>query len=653
MADSTLEQRVVWLQQGLREIGKMCLQLGNGDPSNVGQPMNGPPQSEDDARPAQIAMAGTIALNEFLSQVQDLQAQERLAVVDAAIAVLGQVFVHLPLKRSMYGIDPLQRLRLLRERLADQIAANSADGSARGFHDEMIDIFHSLRDLHTNYLLPASYRGKTAFLPFLVQEYYDGTPRQRQYVVTRLLPDFTHPTFVVGVSVTHWNGIPIDRAVELNAAREAGSNPDARHARGLEALTLRPMLLSAPPDEAWVIIGYRTQSGQNLELRLEWQVMTPNSAVSGMEPDDPTSVASGVSLLMGFDAEAVAAQRAKKSLFFPEEIRKEERMAEVMASTTAAANFRGGSGATMASRAAGTRRASLRQFKSDMQYASIASAQQSLNEAASVSTTSPVADDPQTTSMLPDFFSFRTVQTPSGTIGYVRIFSFMAFDANAFVAEFVRIIGLLPQNGLIIDVRNNGGGNILAGEQLLQTLTSEEIKPERFHFINSQSTAKLCNSIAGLNRWSRSIKMSLQSSEVFSQGFPLTEPDSANELGRRYPGKVVLIIDALCYSTTDIFAAGFQDHKVGTILGTSDRTGAGGANVWTYDAFANVLGLSPILPKGVSFRSAIRRCTRVNDNEGLPLEDFGVTPEERHFMTRNDVLQSNVDLINRAATFLI
>ena len=258
--------------------------------------------------------------------------------------MIGQVFVHLPLKRSMYGIDPLQRLRLLRERLADEVAETVADGSARGFHDEMIEIFHSLRDLHTNYMLPEAYRGRIAFLPFLLQEYFEGNPRQRHYIVTRLLPCFSHPTFAVGIAVTHWNGIPIDRAVELNAAREAGSNPDAGHARGLEALTLRPMMLSAPPDEVWVIIGYRTEAGQNFEVRLEWQVMTPNSAVSGMEPDDPTLADGDVGLLMGFDAESIAAQRAKKSLFFPEEIGKEERMAEAMASTSAAKSFGAGVG---------------------------------------------------------------------------------------------------------------------------------------------------------------------------------------------------------------------------------------------------------------------------------------------------------------------
>jgi hypothetical protein len=90
-----------------------------------------------------------------------------------------------------------------------------------------------------------------------------------------------------------------------------------------------------------------------------------------------------------------------------------------------------------------------------------------------------VGVDPNTTTLLPEFFSFRKVITPSGTFGYIRIFSFMALDANSFVAEFMRIVKLLEPttSGLIIDVRRNGGGNILAGERLLQVLTTKRIDP--------------------------------------------------------------------------------------------------------------------------------------------------------------------------------
>jgi hypothetical protein len=34
------------------------------------------------------------------------------------------------------------------------------------------------------------------------------------------------------------------------------------------------------------------------------------------------------------------------------------------------------------------------------------------------------------------------------------------------------------------------------------------------------------------------------------------------------------------------------------------------------------------------------------------VEDLGVVPDERHFMTRDDVLEGNVDLLNRAGELL-
>mgnify|MGYP001212172563 CR=1 FL=1 len=125
------------------------------------------------------------------------------------------------------------------------------------------------------------------------------------------------------------------------------------------------------------------------------------------------------------------------------------------------------------------------------------------------------------------------------------------------------------------------------------------------------------------------------------------------ELGQRNP--VVLITDALCYSTTDIFAAGFQDHHIGTILGVDANTGAGGANVWEYALIAELMA-DPAhfsaLPGDASFRFAVRRVTRVGENAGVPLEDLGVLPDRLHRLTRRDVLERNVDLINRAARIL-
>ena len=49
---------------------------------------------------------------------------------------------------------------------------------------------------------------------------------------------------------------------------------------------------------------------------------------------------------------------------------------------------------------------------------------------------------------------------------------------------------------------------------------------------------------------------------------------------------------------------------------------------------------------------AMRRSIRVGLRAGSPLEEFGVTPDVLHRMTRRDVLDDNVDLLARAVRLI-
>jgi hypothetical protein len=176
------------------------------------------------------------------------------------------------------------------------------------------------------------------------------------------------------------------------------------------------------------------------------------------------------------------------------------------------------------------------------------------------------------------------------------------------------------------------------------------------HFVNTPLTLELCARVPWLERWRESIEQAVETGTTFSFGFPLEPPEAYNRVGQQYCGPVVLIVDALCYSTTDIFAGGFQDHSVGFILGTAGNMGAGGANVWTHELLRQLLpgDSSPLkpLPSHASFRVSIRRTTRVGERSGVPLEGLGVLPDALHRMTADDLLEDNVDLINHAAEIL-
>ena len=51
-------------------------------------------------------------------------------------------------------------------------------------------------------------------------------------------------------------------------------------------------------------------------------------------------------------------------------------------------------------------------------------------------------------------------------------------------------------------------------------------------------------------------------------------------------------------------------------------------------------------------RVSIRRTLRVGEQAGTPVEDLGIVPDFLHDMTRQDLLNHNIDLINRAAEIL-
>ena len=126
-----------------------------------------------------------------------------------------------------------------------------------------------------------------------------------------------------------------------------------------------------------------------------------------------------------------------------------------------------------------------------------------------------------------------------------------------------------------------------------------------------------------------SIGESVLTGATYSAGFPLTLDALGNGIGQVYYGPVVLITDALSYSATDIFAAGFQDNEVGKVLGTGGNTGAGGANFWSLDDLLRAQKKDPkspfkTLPKGAEMIVAMRRSIRVGLRAGSPLEEFGV-----------------------------
>ncbi len=362
-------------------------------------------------------------------------------------------------------------------------------------------------------------------------------------------------------------------------------------------------MVSLPPDEDWVTITYRDRSGDVREIRRDWTFERVDAPLfSGFS--EATEIA------LGIDVGAYAVGQARKWLFARE---------------VAKAEF---------------------------------AARGDVLAAAMATDASPLG------SRMPGIFRARA--TDDGRHGYLRIYTFMTSEVDEFVDEFERLVRALPQDGLIIDVRGNGGGVIHAAERLLQLLTDHPIRPSRAEFANTDLILDVCRRHSpspqfadiDFSDWRDSLEVSVTTGERYSRAFPITPVSAANQnRGYVYPGPVVLIVDALCYSATDIFAAGFIDHGIGKVISTSGNTGAGGANVWTHSILRALAGedsaLQP-LPNGVEMRVAARRMVRVGKAEGQILEDIGISTDvfERHYLTRRDIEGSNEDLIIAATRVL-
>jgi DNA/RNA endonuclease G (NUC1)/C-terminal processing protease CtpA/Prc len=549
-------------------------------------------------------LQGGRGLRHYLAGIDKLNPEERGSIVDQAIVLLDGYYAHLQLKRAMYGMDPVQRLRLLRRRLGRYESEIS-------FHNELTDIFTSLRDLHTNYLLPEYFAKAGAFLPFRVKHCYENA--SCAYIVTETMTGLSDPNFTKGVRINYWNAVPIDRAVEIAANYHAGSNPAARHARGVDGLTQRALAISAPPDDEWVVVGYTDLAGQPREFRAEWSV------VNMPEPEEEGVQSAEAALALGLDLEGDLRRRMNALLFAPHKLAERKRI-----------------------RRAGERvRSAGRQADS-------------LGEAVAIATAAAVQGLQST---MPDVFDVQARDIAGKRVGYLRIRTFNVPRDEPFVNEVVRLLEHpeFPKERMILDVRGNGGGLIWAGERLLQLFTTTPIEPTRAQFAVTPLTVELSKLDAMLAPWRPSLERAVETGAAFSAAFPITPAARCNDIGRRYPGTVVLITDARCYSTTDMFAAGFKDHGIGKILGVDDNTGAGGANVWTIDVLRRFLlgtgSLQP-LPKGGNMRVAIRRTLRVGPQAGTEIEDLGVEPDVLHPTTLRDLLQNDADLLEKAAELL-
>jgi hypothetical protein len=546
-----------------------------------------------------------------------LDQASRRALIDQLILSLDQVYVHMAMKRARHAVDPVGALVRLRHQAHEYPAFE--------FHLRIMRIFKSLRDQHTAYVPPKPYSDMIAFLPFLLGTCHVGNravlgastsalldenendPNAPDVIVTNLLRGFSHPHFRPGAQILSWNGTPVDIVVRDVGRSEQAANPGAEYALGSRLMTVRWLGGSLPPAESVINVGYRSPDDipdtcRPREIRFAWNVIEHQGdrAASLQAMWDMTSYYASATLpTSSRDSRAMIERNARQNLFpRRDEIQKPPK---------------------------GIRRDAI-----------------------------TVANDPRNC-----FVASKLTVDIDGQpmcFGLLRIVHFEWWDKD-FRDTFVEILAMMPPNGLAIDIRSNPGGEVRCAESILQTLTDRRIEPLPFQFLANDVVQDLIEPTrtrpkADVAAWKEGLAAAVDSASMFSGFAPMTPPSLLNDIGRKYQGPVILLINAVTYSSGDIFAASFQDHEIGPVLGVDSATGGGGANVWARGTFIAHNGPDARFasqPGWGEMHMAVRRCTRLGKCWGMPIEEAGVTPDLLHETTRSDLLQQDADLLLRVA----
>ncbi len=562
-------------------------------------------QRRPTARQVSKARLG-VPIDEFRSQspTVKLSPRERLSLLDGLEKLFEGAYTHLPLKRARYGFDPVQRVRILRMQMAGL--------SPEDFDAEVDDIFNRLRDFHTVYWRPG-YEGKVAALPCMVELYYDDR-KKPHYIVSNVGEWVRKPDFVPGIEVETWNGVPIDRAVQRYADQESGGRADSMRTAAVQTLTCRSLSTHCLPDETSATIGFRkvnkqgTPVGKRLFVTLEWRVID-TTLVERYQAGQRKKLRVGEVRALAFNPAAAAVKRAKLLLF-------------------ASDALRGGS----------------KPFHKDAASATVGTKITGLSTS------------------LPDFLTASVLRgtQENEQYGHLRLRDFLVPSVRQYLEEIRRLLALMPPQGLVLDLRGNGGGYIVAAEMALQFFTPRPIEPVRFEMLATDLALKLSakdNGSSASRRtdiwpWLPSLTDAVRNGEMYSAPLPITIPSKCNIAGQVYGGPVILVADTNTYSAGDLFCAGFADNGIGRMVCVGDSTGAGGASIWTYGDMRQFAGRRlrrglPPLPEGGTIQFSLMRATRVGPRLGALIEDVGVSvrPKERYRMSRDDLLCDNRDLL--------
>ncbi|WP_086934229.1 S41 family peptidase [Agarilytica rhodophyticola] len=526
----------------------------------------------------------------------ELTDDEKRIMVEQAQIFLRDLYVHRFDKLDFYpGLeDPVG--------LVADVVDNIDSLSSAEMEEALYDIFVSQRDLHLNYIFPSPHADYRSFLPLTLtrtasrRNFFEvrvNSVNQEQF--ERFAPGQRVPA--IGDRVVRYDNLPIRRAVNRQLATAQGANRFGGFTRALGQMTFVSHLLHLVPENDDVTITFETETGRGY-----WK------------------------------------KRERYTITLP--------WITQLPARAAAANF-------STSRALPAAPAK-RKFNPEDWNNGVDMWQEEFNNFISENGLAPISDYPSNPSNEPNL-TWGIIDNQFGSFGYFNLTTFSPTNGGDFtIAEIRRIIfeEFGDTDGLIFDVRNNGGGSIILADTLSQLFSRNEVRAINARLLNTDLNRTIFNeSIFGAfsnPEWTEVINAAEGTGAIYSDLAPFTRDPDANLLGQAYYKPVAVLANARSYSATDLFTCTMRDNVAALVYGEDPRTGAGGANVITHALFNQVLpSVFEPLPGDHRMRVSWRQSVRFGRSEGRIIEDFGCEADIDASQTKNDLLTGGDTQIKR------
>lgn len=494
--------------------------------------------------------------------------EERQIVADQALILIRDFYVHLELKKTAFRQNPVPALVEVQKK-----AKSMTDVE---LHSKLTQIFTTQRDLHTTYYTPKPFACYRTLIPFEFKRVTDSFTGKEVVAISSMayndfysqnIPHFDE--IQVGDVVETYDGMPVQEAIKTVAELNYGANPAAQVRAGLDILTIRFHNSWVPaPTNDYVQLRLRQKSGRVLDLSVPW------------------------------------ISRAMQKCLFPEQGKETQ-------------------GGHRNAKAINRNRHELNELFKKPKKLSVwdlvtPSSDQDLSDL--IETNEPT-------------IKYKIIHNKNGAFGYLTLTSFdpekLSYAQSTALIRDLLTGPFANTQGLLVDLRNNPGGEIPYAEGLIELFGPKNVMPEGFRLKANQANLDFVTLTPEYQEYVPLLTRAIKDRKDMTNTAEITPKVVVNSKGQFYFKPVIVMVNSNCYSSCDIFSAGMQDNGMATIWGEDTRTGAGGANVQSHADLYKALPedqkapFAP-LPGNQEIEIAWRQAVRVGKNAGKLLENEGV-----------------------------